>query len=101
MRKGKIIMKSNKSKIDELVNLRESLKIKRQKVMDSMHEKNSAIETQIKKLENKTYHYKVEADAEVADIDRQIVKLTKLIKLEKEYVCSFGEDESETKKTRK
>ena len=83
-------MRNQTSKIDELVNQKEALLFKREKNENRMHERNSAIETQIKKLENKTYRNKVATDAANADIDRQVNKINKLIELEKEYVNSIA-----------
>lgn len=83
-------MRNQTSKIDELVKQKEALLLKREKNENRMHEKNSVIETQIKKLENKTYRNKVSTDAANADIDRQVNKINKLIELEKEYVNSIA-----------
>lgn len=79
-----------KSKVDCLVAENESLKIERQNVLDRQNERNSAIETKLKKLENKAFQNKSEADAAIAEIERKIDKNNQLIKIEIEYANSIG-----------
>lgn len=93
-------MKKQNSKIDELVNEKARLLFIKEKNDNKMHEKNSAIETQIKKLENKSYRNKVATDAANADIDRQVNKLNKLIELERDYVNSLANDLAAKKKSK-
>lgn len=80
------------SRIDELVSKKEALELLKERKLNAMHERNSKRETQIKKIENKAYQDKVQTDVEVAEIERNIAKTQKLIKLEKEYVCGLAED---------
>lgn len=94
-------MKAQNSRIDELVNEKERLLFRKEKNTNSMHEKNSKIETQIKKLENKSYRNKVATDDANAAIDRQVNKINKLIELEREYVNSLADHEQKPKTTKK
>ena len=86
-------MKTQKSRIDELVNEKERLLFKREKNKNIINEKNSKIETKIKKLENKSYRNRVASDDANAEIDRQVNKINKLIELEREYVNSLADHE--------
>ena len=67
-------MKLFKSKIDKLASEKRHLKIKQQNIKDRMHEKNSAIETKLAKLENKAQYLKEVADKQCVEIDRQLQK---------------------------
>ena len=94
-------MKTQNSRIDELVNEKERLLFIKEKNTNTMHEKNSKIETQIKKLENKSYRNKVSTDDANAVIDRQVNKINKLIELEREYVNSLADHEQKPKQIKK
>lgn len=94
-------MKTQNSRIDELVSEKESLLFKKEKNQNKMHEKNSKIETQIKRLENKSYRNKVSTDDANANIDRQVNKINKLIELEREYVNSLADQEQKPKQIKK
>ena len=94
-------MKTQNSRIDELVNEKERLIFIKEKNTNIMHEKNSKIETQIKKLENKSYRNKVSTDDANAAIDRQVNKINKLIELEREYVNSLADHEQKPKQVKK
>lgn len=93
-------MKTEKSRIDELVNEKEKLLFRKERNTNSMHEKNSKIGTKIKKLENKSYRNKVATDDANAVIDRQVNKINKLIELEREYVNSLADSEQSSKQTK-
>lgn len=83
-------MKLFKSKIDKLADKVSSLVIKRQNVEDKMHEKNSTIETKLKKLENKSFRNKQLADKKVAEIDRLTEKTNEDIKTLQKYYASIN-----------
>lgn len=93
-------MKTEKSRIDELVNEKEKLLFRKERNTNLMHEKNSKIGTKIKKLENKSYRNKVATDDANAVIDRQVNKINKLIELEREYVNSLADSEQSSKQTK-
>ena len=76
------------SKIDKLVKYHANLKLKKQQVEDRINQKNSAIETKIKKLEDKAYNNRLEKDRKVAEFDRLIKKTARDVESEREYVNS-------------
>ena len=86
-------MKIFKSKIDKLASNKRSLLIKQQNIKDRMHEKNSAIETKLKKLENKAQFLKEVADKQCIEIDRQLQKINRDIESEQIYVNSVADAE--------
>lgn len=88
-----------KSRIDELVARKEELELMKERKLNAMHERNSKRGTKIKKIENKAYQDKVQTDVEVAEIDREIDKTNKFIKLEQEYVFSATMPKSTIKNT--
>lgn len=92
-------MKLFKSKIDKLASEKRHLKIKQQNIKDRMHEKNSAIETKLAKLENKTQYLKEVADKQCVEIDRQLQKINRDIESEQIYVNSVADAEKEVVKT--
>ena len=81
------------NKIDRLVKEQARLKVKKQKIEDRMHAKNSAIGTRLQILENKSLVLKQCADDEIAEINRRIKKNRQQIKLEKDYYNSIGKSE--------
>lgn len=85
-------MKLFKSEIDKLVDNVSSLIIKKQNVKDRMHEKNSALETKLNKIENKTFRNKQIADKKVAEIDRLIEKTNEDIKTLQKYYASINNE---------
>jgi uncharacterized coiled-coil DUF342 family protein len=87
-------MKLFRSKIDKLINKKEGLANKKQKIKDIMYETNSKIETKLKRYENLAQRNKADADNKINDINREIDKITKLIDVEKTYVQ--GIENSET-----
>lgn len=91
-------MKIFRSKIDKLANQKRSLKIKKQNIKDRMHEKNSAIETKLKKLENKAFFLKEVADKQCVEIDRKLQKINRDIESEQIYTNSVADAEKENKK---
>ena len=86
-------MKIFKSKIDKLASNKRSLLIKQQNIKDRMHERNSAIETKLKKLENKAQFLKEVADKQCIEIDRQLQKINRDIESEQIYVNSVADAE--------
>lgn len=91
-------MKLFRSKIDKLANQKRSLKIKKQNIKDRMHERNSAIETKLKKLENKAFFLKEVADKQCVEIDRKLQKINRDIESEQIYTNSVADAEKENKK---
>lgn len=91
-------MKLFRSKIDKLANKKRSLKIKKQNIKDRMHERNSAIETKLKKLENKAFFLKEVADKQCVEIDRKLQKINRDIESEQIYTNSVADAEKENKK---
>lgn len=87
-----------KSKIDRLASQKRGLKIQKQNIQDRMHEKNSALETKIKKLENKAFFLKEVADKQCVEIDRKLQKINRDIESEQIYVNSVADAEKETKR---
>lgn len=90
-------MKIFKSKIDKLASNKRSLLIKQQNIKDRMHERNSAIETKLKKLENKAQFLKEVADKQCIEIDRQLQKINRDIESEQIYVNSVADAEKSKK----
>ena len=82
-----------KSKIDRLSQTKNEKVIKKQRIIDRMHERNSAIETKLKKLENKAQDNKKVADRLVAELERQIEKLVRSIQSEQIYVNNVADSE--------
>ena len=93
-------MKLFKSKIDKLASEKRHLKIKKQSIQDKMHEKNSAIETKLAKLENKAQNNKEIADKQCIEIDRQLQKINRDIESEQIYVNSVADAEKEKENER-
>lgn len=86
-------MKTQKSRIDELVAEKERLLFLKEKNTNKVHEANSRLGTKIKRLENKSFRNKVALDDFSADINRQVKKINSLIELEREYVNSLADQE--------
>ena len=76
------------SKIDKLVKYHADLKLKKQQVEDRANQRNSAIETKMKKLEDKAYNIKLEKDRKIAELNRLIKKTARDVESEREYVNS-------------
>ena len=85
------------SKIDKLANRKAKLQIKKLSVKDKQEEVNSAIETDLKKLENLSWRNKENARRQIEAIDREIVKIDQLIEVEKEYVNRINESDNKNK----
>ena len=85
------------SKIDKLANRKAKLQIKKLSVKDKQEEVNSAIETELKKLENLSWRNKENARRQIEAIDREIVKIDQLIEVEKEYVNRINESDNKNK----
>ena len=86
-----------KSKIDRLANRKAKLQLKKLSVKDKQEEVNSAIETDLKKLENLSWRNKENARRKIEFIDREIVKIDQLIEVEKEYVNTINESSNKNK----
>jgi len=91
-------MKIFRSKIDKLADSKRRLIIRKQRIQDKMHEKNSAIETKLKKLENKSQFLKEVADKQRVEIDRRVQRINRAIESEQIYVQSVALAEITTPK---
>lgn len=91
-------MKIFRSKIDKLADSKRRLIIRKQRIQDKMHEKNSAIETKLKKLENKSQFLKEVADKQRGEIDRRVQRINRAIESEQIYVQSVALAEITTPK---
>ena len=76
-----------------LVKLKERLLYERQRNEDRKDEKNSKLETKIKKIENKSYNNKVKCDNANAEINRELKRVGKLIELEREHANQIANSE--------
>ena len=88
-------MKTQKSRIDELVKQKAELLFKQQKREDKINEENKKLESRIEKLKNKKFRNDVKLDDEKAETDRQVKRLNRLIDLERDYVNSLAEQEQQ------
>lgn len=73
---------------DKIVDKMDRLTAKRQRLIDEKNVKNSAIENKMKSLEYKSWSNQVSTDSKCNVIDRQLDKLKRDLKSEKEYVNS-------------
>lgn len=94
-------IKTKRIGIDELVKQKEAYLYERQCNEDAMHEKNSKLETKIKKLENKAFRNKVECDDRNNEIDREVKRINKLIELEREHANAIADQEQKPKLLKK
>ena len=86
-------MKLFKSRIDKLARKKRVCALKKEKIQNTMFERNSARETKIKKLENKCFNDKEIADRKAVELDRQIDKIIRDIDSEQIYVNAVAESE--------
>ena len=80
----------NKNNIDALVKKQSELEFMKTKIRDQQNEKNARIGNKMQRLENVALRNKVKADNEIADIERQMEKNSKLINIEVDYTKSIG-----------
>jgi hypothetical protein len=79
-----------KSKIDKLATKKEKLEIKKNKIEDRKNKVNAILGARQKAILDKTYINKDKADAQTAEIDRQLKKIDKLINIEVDYAKELG-----------
>lgn len=92
----RVIKKLFKSKIDRYSQEKNEEEMRKQRILDRMHEKNSAIETKLKKWENKAQDNKKVADRKIKECERRIDKLVRAIQSEQIYVNSIADNETTT-----
>lgn len=73
---------------DKIVDKMDKLTAKRQRLIDEKNVRNSAIENKMKSLEYKSWSNQVSTDSKCNVIDRQLDKLKRDLKSEKEYINS-------------
>ena len=79
-----------KSKVNKLVDKRDELIFKRQKIEDKKNLTNSRIENKVRDLENKAWRNQIIATNKIDDINRKLEKAERDIISEKDYVNSIS-----------
>lgn len=79
-----------KSKVNKLVDKRDELIFKRQKIEDKKNLTNSRIENKIRDYENKAWRNQIIATNKIDDINRKLEKAERDIISEKDYVNSIS-----------
>lgn len=79
-----------KDRVNKLIDERDALAIKRQKISDTKNLKNSRIEDKIKKLENEAWKNQIAAVNQIEEVNRQLERVERNIISEKEYVNSVS-----------
>ena len=79
-----------RSKVNKLVDKRDELIFKRQKIEDKKNLTNSRIENKIRDLENKAWRNQIIATNKIDDINRKLEKAERDIISEKDYVNSIS-----------
>lgn len=79
-----------KSKVNKLVDKRDELIFKRQKIEDQKNLTNSRIENKMRDLENKAWRNQIIATNKIDDINRKLEKVERDIISEKDYVNSIS-----------
>ena len=78
------------NKIDTLLKEKEELNFQKEKNNNRVNEINSKLETRMKKLENKAYRNRIQADDKNTRIDRRLDMVEQLIQLERKYANKMG-----------
>ena len=78
------------NKIDILLKEKEELNFQKEKNNNRVNEINSKLETRMKKLENKAYRNRIQADDKNTRIDRRLDMVEQLIQLERKYANKMG-----------
>lgn len=78
-----------KSRVNKLVDKRDRLTFKRQKIEDQKNLTNSKIENKIRDLENKAWRNQIITTNKIDDINRKLEKTERDILSEKDYVNSI------------
>lgn len=79
-----------KDRVNKLIDERDALAIKRQKINDAKNLANSRIEDKIKKLENEAWKNQIAAVNQIEEVNRQMERVERNIISEKEYVNSVS-----------
>lgn len=85
-----MLKKLFKSKVNKLVDKRDNLIFKRQKIEDKKNLTNSRIENKMRDLENKAWRNQIIATNKIDDINRKLEKAERDIISEKDYVNSIS-----------
>lgn len=87
-----------KFNIDRLVDEYSRLTILKTKIQEDANIRNSKIETQIRKLENKSFAIREQSIRQIAEIDRTLGKISRQLDNEKIYVNSLNVGEKKVVK---
>ena len=90
----KLIKKLFQRKLDRLVQEKQGLEIKKQRIKDKTKTKNSVLETKIDKLTAKTWDNKQVDNKLVKEIDRKLDKIARDIDSEKIYANQVADEET-------
>lgn len=90
----KSIKKLFQRKLDRLVQEKQGLEIKKQRIKDKTKTKNSVLETKIDKLTAKTWDNKQVENKLVKEIDRKLDKIARDIESEKIYTNQVADEET-------
>lgn len=75
-----------KNRVNKLIDERDALTFKRQKISDKKNLVNSQIENKIRKLENESWRNQITATNQIEEINRQLERVERNLNSEKEYV---------------
>lgn len=90
----KFIKKLFQRKLDRLVQEKQELEIKKQRIKDNTKNKNSVLETKIDKLTAKTWDNKQVENKLIKEIDRKLDKIARDIDSEKIYANQVADEET-------
>lgn len=90
----KFIKKLFQRKLDRLVQEKQELEIKKQRIKDKTKNKNSVLETKIDKLTAKSWDNKQIETKLVKEIDRKLDKIARDINSEKIYANEVADEET-------
>ena len=90
-----------KFNIDRLVDEYSRLTILKTKIQEDANIRNSKIETQIRKLENKSFANREQSIRQIAEIDRTLGKISRQLDNEKIYINSLNVEEKKVDKNGK
>lgn len=90
----KSIKKLFQRKLDRLVQEKQGLEIKKQRIKDKTKTKNSVLETKIDKLTAKTWDNKQVENKLVKEIERKLDKIARDIDSEKIYANQVADEET-------
>lgn len=90
----RLIKKLFQRKLDRLVQEKQGLEIKKQRIKDKTKTKNSVLETKIDKLTAKTWDNKQVENKLVKEIERKLDKIARDIDSEKIYANQVADEET-------